>query len=209
MKIEYASKKEKLHNQSEKVAGIQLDLKQSTEKLTDIKEDLALLNSEMDDSSSGEERLEQAAIQKREDKDTTVKLIAERRAERLAFYEKVESEERELKELKRQYKQVSEVLKAEEVKLNRLDVELDNRLEHLREEYMLSFEAAKEEYPLDLDIEEARKRVKLIKLAIEELGTVNIAAIEEYERVSERYTFLKEQQQRSSTGQGHVVPGNR
>ncbi|QFT88839.1 Chromosome partition protein Smc [Bacillus sp. THAF10] len=195
LKIEYASKKEKLHNQSEKVAGIQLDLKQSTEKLTDIKEDLALLNSEMDDSSSGEERLEQAAIQKREDKDTTVKLIAERRAERLAFYEKVESEERELKELKRQYKQVSEVLKAEEVKLNRLDVELDNRLEHLREEYMLSFEAAKEEYPLDLDIEEARKRVKLIKLAIEELGTVNIAAIEEYERVSERYTFLKEQQQ--------------
>jgi chromosome segregation protein len=36
--------------------------------------------------------------------------------------------------------------------------------------------------------------VKLIKLAIDELGTVNIGAIDEYERVSERYQFLNEQQ---------------
>src|SRR5690606_19286272 len=84
-------------------------------------------------------------------------------------------------------------LKDEEVKLNRLDVELDNRLNHLREEYLLSFEGAKEEYPLLIPADEARKKVKLIKLAIEELGNVNLGAIEEYERVSERYEFLLEQ----------------
>src|SRR5690606_39147327 len=39
-----------------------------------------------------------------------------------------------------------------------------------------------------------RKKVKLIRLAIDELGTVNLGAIDEYERVSERYTFLTEQQ---------------
>lgn len=59
---------------------------------------------------------------------------------------------------------------------------------------MLTFEAAKEQYPLQVPIEEAQKRVKLIKLAIDELGTVNIGAIDEYERVSERYQFLNEQQ---------------
>ena len=32
--------------------------------------------------------------------------------------------------------------------------------------------------------------MKLIKLAIDELGTVNLGAIDEYERVSERYEFL-------------------
>ena len=77
--------------------------------------------------------------------------------------------------------------------LNRLDVELDNKLAHLREEYLLSFEGAKEEFPLTIPIDEARKKVKLIKLALEELGTVNLGAIEEYERVSERYEFLLEQ----------------
>lgn len=35
--------------------------------------------------------------------------------------------------------------------------------------------------------------MKLIKLAIDELGTVNLGAIDEYERVSERFTFLTEQ----------------
>ena len=63
-----------------------------------------------------------------------------------------------------------EVLKDEEVKINRLDVELENRFAHLREEYCLSFEGAKEQYPLTIPVEEARKKVKLIKLAIEELG---------------------------------------
>jgi chromosome segregation protein len=191
--VDYAGKKEKLHSQSEKVENISQEIESAQEKLTEVQEDLALLQSEMNDNSSGEQKLEVAAKEKLQDKNTTMKLIAERRAQRLTIYEKVENEELELKELKRQYKQLTDILKAEEVKLNRLDVELDNRLHHLREEYMLSFEAAKEEYPLDVEIQEARKKVKLIKLAIEELGTVNIAAIEEYERVSERYYFLKEQ----------------
>lgn len=195
LKVDYAGKKEKLHNQSEKVATIKQELEQSQARLTEVQEDLELLQSEMNDSSSGEQKLEIAAKEKLQDKNTTMKLIAERRAQRLTIYEKVEEEEMSLKELKRQYKQLTEILKAEEVKLNRLDVELDNRLHHLREEYMLSFEAAKQDYPLAIEIDEARKKVKLIKLAMEELGTVNIAAIEEYDRVSERYYFLKEQKE--------------
>ena len=47
--------------------------------------------------------------------------------------------------------------------------------------------------PLTIPIDEARKKVKLIKLALEEIGTVNLGAIEEYERVSERFEFLLEQ----------------
>lgn len=37
--------------------------------------------------------------------------------------------------------------------------------------------------------------MKLIKLAIEELGTVNIGSIDEFERVNERYQFLSEQKE--------------
>lgn len=97
--------------------------------------------------------------------------------------------EREWKEAKRQHKQLVDVVKDEEVKLNRLDVELDNLLTRLGEEYGMSFEAARLAYPLEIGAEEARKRVKLIKRAIDELGTVNLGAIDEYERVSERHRF--------------------
>ncbi|MFF2907148.1 chromosome segregation protein SMC, partial [Bacillus velezensis] len=105
----------------------------------------------------------------------------------------LDTNELELKEMKRLYKQKTEILKDEEVKLGRMEVELDNLLQYLREEYSLSFEGAKEQYQLELEPEEARKRVKLIKLSIEELGTVNLGSIDEFERVNERYQFLTEQ----------------
>ena len=112
------------------------------------------------------------------------------RQEKEELQTKIEAFELDIKENNRQYKGVVEIVKDEEVKLNRLDVELENRLDTLREDYFLSFEAAKEKFHLTVPIDEAKKKVKLIKLAIDELGTVNLGAIEEYERVSERYEFL-------------------
>jgi chromosome segregation protein len=193
LKISLASKKEQLSHVKEKLDSAVLQAEEQSKKLDILKEDLSLLSSEMTDSSSGETQLEEAAKSKLQDKNETLKLISSRRNERLDLQNKLEDQELESKELRRLLKGINEVLKDEEVKLNRLDVELDNKLAHLREEYLLSFEAAKEQYPLLIPADEARRRVKLIKMAIEELGTVNLGAIEEYERVSERYEFLLEQ----------------
>lgn len=193
LKISFASKSEQLNHAEDKLAALISELAANRVKLKTVKEDLELLSSEMTNSSSGEQHLEEAAQQKLKEKNETLELIASRRDERLKLQTSLEDLELEAKELKRQHKGLVEVLKDEEVKQNRLDVELENRLNHLREEYLLSFEGAKEEYPLEIEIDEARKKVKLIKLAIEELGAVNLGAIEEYDRVSERYEFLLEQ----------------
>ncbi|CAM3742085.1 chromosome segregation protein SMC [Mesobacillus thioparans] len=193
LKISLAAKKEQLSHVKEKLDSASLQAEEQSEKLSVLKEDLSLLSSEMTDSSSGETQLEEAAKRKFQDKNETLKLIASRRHERLELQNRLEDDELESKELRRLQKGINEVLKDEEVKLNRLDVELDNKLAHLREEYLLSYEGAKEQYPLTIPADEARRKVKLIKLAIDELGTVNLGAIEEYERVSERYEFLLEQ----------------
>lgn len=193
LKVVLASKKQSLENQLEKADRTKLELDNQHKKLTEAREDLNFLHDEMNSNFSGEEKLEETARQKREDKNKTIELISVRRNQRLKLQDQLEVSEREVKELNRQHKQLSDLLKDEEVRLNRFDVELDNRLNHLRAEYLLSFEAAKEKYVLDLDAGEARKRVKLIKLAIEELGTVNLGAIDEYERVSERFHFLTDQ----------------
>ncbi|MDE3838488.1 chromosome segregation protein SMC [Bacillus methanolicus] len=193
LKAEIAAKKQELRHANEKIERIAGDLRETEQKLVTYQEDLELLSSEMTDSSTGELQLEEAAKRKLQDKDETMKLISSRREERMKLQALLEESEIEVKELKRQHRGLVVVLKDEEIKLNRIDVELENRLAHLREEYLLSFDGAKEQYPLTMPLEEARKKVKLIKLAIEELGTVNLGAIEEYERVSERYEFLSEQ----------------
>ncbi|MFA5407557.1 MAG: chromosome segregation protein SMC, partial [Bacilli bacterium] len=81
-------------------------------------------------------------------------------------------------------------LKELEIKVNRLDVKLDVLLNTLNEEYAMTFERAKKEYILVADENEARKEVNGLKNTIKNLGDINIASIEEYNRVSKRYEFL-------------------
>lgn len=193
-KIQLAAKSEQLQHAKEKLSVTLKELSESNERKATQEDELQLLTADMSDSSTGEGHLEEAAQRKLEDKNGTVKLISSRREERMVLQSKLEDANIEIKEQRRQVKGITGVVKDEEIQLNRLDVELENLLAHLREEYLLSFDGAKEEYPLTVPVEEARKKVKLIKLAIEELGNVNLGAIEEYERVSERYEFLMEQQ---------------
>jgi len=195
LKIQHAAKKEQQQHAQEKYDRLLRDLKEWQRKYEDATEDCKLLFSDMENNSSGEQQLEELAKKKLHDKNETIELIAARREERNQLHLRLEDNERELKELKRLYKGYVETIKDEEVKINRLDVELENRLQHLQQEYLLSFEEAKEQFTLQESPEETTKKVKLIRLAIEDLGTINLGAIDEYERVYERFTFLSEQRE--------------
>ncbi|HHW38851.1 MAG TPA: chromosome segregation protein SMC [Bacillales bacterium] len=193
LKVLAAEKGQLVKNEQEQVNRLHDEKTTTINQLKLLTSDLEFLNDEMSSNVSGEGKLDNLIIQKAKEKERTLTLITSRREERLKQQLSQEDLSRENKELRRQHRQMVDATKEEEVKINRLDVELENRLIHLREEYMLSFDAAKEKYPLTLEIEEAKRKVKLIKMEIEELGTVNLGAIEEYERVSERYQFLTEQ----------------
>ncbi len=80
-----------------------------------------------------------------------------------------------------------------EIEANRYDVKLDNLLIRLSEEYTLTFEKAKKDNILLLEVEEARKKVEHLKNTLKNLGDVNTGAIEEYERLNSRCEFLNEQ----------------
>ncbi|MBO5095354.1 MAG: chromosome segregation protein SMC [Bacilli bacterium] len=85
------------------------------------------------------------------------------------------------------------LLKQLEINVNRLDVKLDNLLNTLSNDYSLTYEAAKEKYKLELDSEVARNEVANLKRKLKEIGIVNLGAIEEFDRVNERYEFLSNQ----------------
>lgn len=77
---------------------------------------------------------------------------------------------------------------------SRMEVKLDNYLNLLNEDYSLTYEAASSKYFLEIDPEEAIKKVSSLKQKIKDLGMINLTAIEEYERVSTRYEFLINQE---------------
>lgn len=194
LKVQLTVKEETLAHQLQRMEEVVLELKDRENRVAMHQTELELLLQEMTDHTSNEKRLQVEALQKWQDKQATTQLISERRSERFQLQQKLEDMEQETKEYRRLHKETLQDVRDEEIKLNRLDVQLNNKLDHLREEYLLTYEGAKEQYPLKITVEEAREQVKATKQAIERLGTVNLGAIDEYERVSERYEFLLEQQ---------------
>ncbi len=115
------------------------------------------------------------------------------RAEREAFEQRnfsIRAEEKALMEDKE--KLSGELVRLEERK-NAMIREYDDIVKKLFDEYELTKTEA-EELGIELeDPSEAKKQLAEIKSQIRALGDVNVAAIDEYKEVSERYTFYKEQ----------------
>lgn len=131
-----------------------------------------------------------------------------KRAERAQWVQKLEEGESLTKEQRTQLKQVEEQLRQTEVRVNRLDVELENLLKKLAEEYELSYELAKQRYPVPEDVAALQNEVKELKRQIASLGDVNLGAIEEFQRVNERYQFLSGQKNdlvEAKTALYHVI----
>lgn len=81
----------------------------------------------------------------------------------------------------------------EERKAN-LQKEYDGIVAQLWEEYELTRREAEEQVKNKIeDAAQAKKRLAILKSEIKDLGSVNVAAVEEYKEVSERYEFLKGQ----------------
>ena len=84
-------------------------------------------------------------------------------------------------------------LKDIEIRKAKISVKMDNMLEILSNNYQITYEKAKEKYILEIDENIARRNVNGLKNQIKRLGTINIAAIDEYERIKTRFDFLTNQ----------------
>lgn len=114
--------------------------------------------------------------------------------------EKKEELEKTLEELEASYKlsnsnlrKLENDLKNYEIENSKNSIKMDNLLEYLSDEYSMTYEHARSNYVLDIDEKKAREDVKDYKRILGSIESVNLNAIEEYERISTRYEFLKKQ----------------
>ena len=91
------------------------------------------------------------------------------------------------------------------INLNTMNIKMDNLLMRLTEEYNMTYEAAVNNYKLDIDEDLAREKVNDIKNSIKNIDNVNIGAIDEYKRVSERYNFLNNQKDDLNNAQNTLL----
>ncbi|SIS37741.1 chromosome segregation protein SMC [Salimicrobium flavidum] len=193
LKVELATQQAEVKNATERLEQMGEEYKEKESALQQTEENYQELISFF---SSGEtkEEIEEKIRSEQANQESLSNKLTETKEKRRTLQERVDQLDGNLKEDHRIHSNYVQNLQDKEVKANRLDVELENLLRYLEKEYVMTFEKARETYPKVEDIDKATTKVKLIKRGIEELGTVNLAAIDEYEEVKERFEFLKAQE---------------
>lgn len=125
---------------------------------------------------------------------------AEKRNETARISQKREELEKEASELRKRERELSlqrENTASEAARLSErrenLQNEYDTIISKLWEEYELTRREAEEQAIAIEDMQKSQRRLTELKNKIKALGAVNVAAVVEYQEVSERYTFLKDQ----------------
>ena len=164
------------------------------DKLNDIGKNITSINSVLNNSlSDEEEKIINKYYETLKIKDSILSEINTLNNTNKELLDEISVLEHEFKTSGSDYYKKQNELKELEIKVGRIDVKLDTLLNTLNEEYNITYDKAKRDYVLTLPINEARKKVNELKRIINDLGMVNLGAIEEYERVRVRYEFLNEQ----------------
>lgn len=81
------------------------------------------------------------------------------------------------------------------IKVNRTEVNIDNKLLELTNTYNITYESAINNFELKTEEDKARTLVEEYKKQLNSLGFLNLKAPEEYEKLKERYDFLTTQKE--------------
>lgn len=189
------------------IAEIKQSAASYSDKIDEIKTSIEDYNRTMKERLSENEGLKQqgedirAKIKSIEDNINACSIKAENLKKNLnALYDERKKGALILEEMegkKKEYGEASASLQNEIHKLEmqkaRLDMELETIQNKIWEDYEISYAGALK-YKMDIDnVSQAQKDINAIKEDIKELGTVNVAAIDEYKKVRERYEFLGKQ----------------
>lgn len=177
--------------EQEKINGKNNTLLEYRERLDSTTRELNSLSHVVDSSiSKEEERIMNEFYDTQKEKQETELMLRDTTKKRDNLKAMIEEIEAKNKLNNSNLNKKQNELKDLEIKVSKMDVKLDYYLNTLSEDYELTFEKAKEKYQLEVEVEEARVKVNTYKNNIKKIGMVNLASIEEYDKVSERYNFL-------------------
>lgn len=185
--------KERLKGQRQTVERIDKQLQSATEQQSKIEEQIAFFNSEDMTGQKAFDNVRKNIEQSKVEKEQFTEQLNDVKAQRVTINEEIEANDIKLEEANRDILSIENRYQDIKAEQSRLDVLINHAIDHLSEQYQLTFERARDLYDNEEEIETLRKKVKLTKMSIEELGNVNLNAIEQFEEINERYTFLNEQ----------------
>ncbi|MBA4494719.1 chromosome segregation protein SMC [Paenactinomyces guangxiensis] len=193
-KVALARLNQETANLEENLERVQSELTRVQKQQRDTENEFHLLEEQRESHLQEMEQLDRRIEQLRSKKEQVQIRLGDVRQKRERMIRDRDAQEQDVRLTQQQLRKQEAVLKDQEVRVNRLDVELNHLLQKLAEEYEISFERAKETYELPDESGQAERRVRSLKSQLAALGEVNLGAIEEHQRLTERLQFLKTQE---------------
>lgn len=168
---------------------------EQTQRKESLENQLAALTTNVSDHEVTEESLQKQIASLTEKKEELQEQLYDKRQQRDRLYQEINEQEESLSQLNQQHKEKLAEKTSVEVEKNREETLLDHRLNYLQEEYHITFEKAEMDYEPVEKNEEIKAQIQRLRHKIEQLGPLNLNAIEQYEEVAKRYDFLHKQRE--------------
>lgn len=194
MRQEHSSAKHRLQELTSRETRLRDTLRLWTEETRELTDRLAKLGA----AKQSAEAKVIAAIQAVE---TSQGELEQVRASRLECEAQARQAEKVVAQHRTALADADELLHRAHVATERADADLNHALQKIGEAYGMTYEWAKAHYPLTTEPDELQRAATRLRRQVEALGEVNIGAIEEYDRLDERISFLSEQKSDLVTAQ--------
>lgn len=190
LKVEVATLEANLQNQMNDVRRLNVECEKTCSEIDMIRKTLE--NSD-DSQAQLQKTLEQLEIDietSDQKKKAIIEKIRSTRALLVKLTEELKTIDMEIREARRLGADVNAQINTLSGSIGKMDFKIDLAIEKLETHYEMTFDYACLHYPLRADVFGAREEVQRLNHQLNRFGTVNIGAIDEFERVKERYDFL-------------------
>ena len=205
---------EKVANSNEAITNARVNKTELENKLEALENLMSItqdnideLTEQIDDKMDKRDRIEEKRdhlMFGSDDSEETYKALNTQREDLEEYIAQVDTERNEvlgsISEMNKQFNEITDAYNSyasqkqqQEIRLAKNEAQLESAKQKLLEDFEISYAQALEFRKDDFVYTTAVKQSREIKNRLEELGNINVGAIEEYKQVSERYGFLLDQ----------------
>lgn len=193
VKVRVASLTGKRENTVTEIKRLDLQRENHRSRIKNLEDGRQLKSKIISDFKAKIESLEKQIMEQAREKDRLDEEIVHEEESLAEKEESLDQMEKEAKTLSRQIQELTETISKIELKRSELKIQTT----HLEEKAYDDFNATREEmmqaYDENADEKEVDAQVRGLKEKIAKMGDVNLAALSDFQKTNERYTFLHKQ----------------
>ncbi|HAS16345.1 MAG TPA: hypothetical protein DCR39_00195, partial [Nitrospiraceae bacterium] len=194
-KLELATRKEKRESLSVRLKELGERIESATTLTTDKEESLSKIDQKIDGYLREKSGIESTITDLWQKKDAISKEIVAKENERAGREERQRLSEEELKEKRRVMEDIKKEINQFEIQKAEIRLETGHLKETIYTTYQINLEEEIKNLNLkDLNIDELTSSLTALKERLNRMGPVNLASIEEYQELNQRYEFLTSQE---------------